>query len=38
MNIEALIKKAAAEAVTALYGITPAEQQIQLQKTKKEYE
>ena len=38
MNIEALIKKAAAEAVTALYGTTPAEQQIQLQKTKKEYE
>ena len=38
MNIEALIKKAAAEAVTALYGTAPAEQQIQLQKTKKEYE
>ena len=38
MTIEALIKKAAAEAVTALYGTAPAEQQIQLQKTKKEYE
>ena len=29
MSIEALIKKAAAEAETALYGNAPAEQQIQ---------
>ena len=38
MNIEALISKAAAEAVKALYGMEPTEKMTQLQKTRSEFE
>jgi len=38
MNIEALISKAAGEAVKALYGMEPSEKMLQLQKTRSEFE
>ena len=38
MNIEALISKAAAEAVKALYGMEASEKMLQLQKTRSEFE
>ena len=38
MNIEALISKAAGEAVKALYGIDATEKMLQLQKTRSEFE
>ena len=38
MNIEALISKAAGEAVKALYGMEPVEKMLQLQKTRSEFE
>ncbi len=38
MNIEALISKAAGEAVKALYGMDPNEKMLQLQKTRSEFE
>jgi len=38
MNIEALISKAAGEAVKALYGMEPSEKMLQLQKTRNEFE
>ena len=38
MNIEALISKAAGEAVKALYGMEPTEKMLQLQKTRSEFE
>ena len=38
MNIEALISKAAGEAVKALYGMDAAEKMLQLQKTRSEFE
>ena len=38
MNIEALISKAAQEAVKALYGMDATEKMVQLQKTRSEFE
>ena len=38
MNIEALISKAAGEAVKALYGMDATEKMLQLQKTRSEFE
>ncbi len=38
MNIEALISKAAGEAVKALYGMEASEKMLQLQKTRSEFE
>jgi arginyl-tRNA synthetase len=38
MNIEALISKAAGEAVKALYGMEATEKMLQLQKTRSEFE
>ena len=38
MNIEALISKAAGEAVKALYGMDATEKTLQLQKTRSEFE
>ena len=38
MNIEALISKAAGEAVKALYGMEASEKMLQLQKTRNEFE
>ena len=38
MNIEALISKAAGEAVKALYGMDASEKMLQLQKTRSEFE
>ena len=38
MNIEALISKAAQEAVKALYGMNATEKMLQLQKTRSEFE
>ena len=38
MNIEALISKAACEAVKALYGMDATEKMLQLQKTRSEFE
>ena len=38
MNIEALISKAAQEAVKALYGMEATEKMVQLQKTRSEFE
>ena len=38
MNIEALISKAAQEAVKALYGVEVPEKMVQLQKTRSEFE
>ena len=38
MNIEALISKAAAEAVKALYGMDATDKMLQLQKTRSEFE
>ena len=38
MNIEALISKAAGEAVRALYGMDATEKMLQLQKTRSEFE
>ena len=38
MNIEALISKAAGEAVKALYGVDATEKMLQLQKTRSEFE
>ena len=38
MNIEALISKAAGEAVKALYGMNATEKMLQLQKTRSEFE
>jgi len=38
MNIEALISKAAQEAVNALYGMEATEKMVQLQKTRSEFE
>ena len=38
MNIEALISKAAGEAVKALYGMDANEKMLQLQKTRSEFE
>ena len=38
MNIEALISKAAGEAVKALYGMDSTEKMLQLQKTRSEFE
>ena len=38
MNIEALISKAAGEAVKALYGMEPTDKMLQLQKTRSEFE
>ena len=38
MNIEALISKAASEAVKALYGMDATEKMLQLQKTRSEFE
>ena len=37
MNIEALISKAAGEAVKALYGMDATEKMLQLQKTRSEF-
>ena len=38
MNIEALISRAAAEAVKALYGMEASDKMVQLQKTRNEFE
>ena len=38
MNIEALISKAAGDAVKALYGMDATEKMLQLQKTRSEFE
>ena len=38
MNIEALISKAAGEAVKALYGMDATDKMLQLQKTRSEFE
>ena len=38
MNIEAIISKAAAEAVKALYGMEASDKMVQLQKTRSEFE
>ncbi|MEG2180662.1 MAG: hypothetical protein RRZ66_08895, partial [Bacteroidales bacterium] len=38
MNIEAKLTEAVKKAITTLYGVEPQDAQIQLSKTKKEFE